>query len=152
MFSLVHLHLLVNHSPLYCEMFSFAFLLVGVIRRNRTLVTAGLVIAAIGAVGGLAADWTGDGAADYFDHHNVPGVDKDAIKLHDEAATFVVMSSCITGVFALFVLWRSRGRDRARWMEIVAIVLTLWSVSVAARVSLLGGRVHHQEVRDVIHG
>ena len=152
MFSLVHLHLLLNHSPLFSELFSLGFLLVGVIRRNRTLVTAGLVLAVIGALCGLAADWTGDGAADYFDHHNIAGVDKTAIKVHDEAAGWFVTSSCIAGGFALLVMWLSRRRERARWMEIVTIVLVLWSNTVVARVALLGGRIHHEEVRAVVHG
>jgi hypothetical protein len=32
------------------------------------------------------------------------------------------------------------------------IVLTLWTITIAVRVALLGGRIHHPEVRAVIHG
>ena len=42
--SVVHLHLAINHSPLYTELFAFFFVLIGLIRKNRAWVTAGLVI------------------------------------------------------------------------------------------------------------
>ena len=144
-----HLHLAINHSPLYAEVFAFFFLLIGTLRRNRTLVTSGLVIAIIAALCGYAADWTGNGAAEILKNANlqIAGVDTQAIGLHDQAATFVLISGSITGAVAIIALWWRR-----RWLEIVLIVLTLWSVSVAVRVALLGGRIHHPEVRAVIHG
>lgn len=144
-----HLHLAVNHSPLYAEVFAFFLLLIGVIRRNRTLVTAGLVTAIVAALCGYVADWTGDGAANILQHANPPiaGVDTQAIGLHDEAATFVLVSGSITGAAALIALWKRR-----RWLEIVIIVLTFWSITVAVRVALLGGRIHHPEVRAVVRG
>ena len=32
-------------------------------------------------------------------------------------------------------------------MEIVIAILIAWSLSVAGRTALLGGRIHHEEVR-----
>jgi hypothetical protein len=144
-----HLHLAINHSPLYAEVFAFFLLLIGVIRRNRTLVTAGLVTAIVAALCGYVADWSGDGAADILKHANPPiaGVDLQAIGLHDQAATFVLISGSITGAAAIIALWKRR-----RWLEIVILVLAFWSITVAVRVALLGGRIHHPEVRAVIRG
>jgi hypothetical protein len=149
-----HLHLAINHSPLYAETFAFFLLLIGTIRRNRTLVQTGLVVAIIAALCAFAADWTGNGAADILQHANPPiaGVDTKAIGLHDQAATFVVISASITGVVAIIALWWGRRGTRPRWLEIVLIVLTLWSITVAVRVALLGGRIHHPEIRAVIRG
>ena len=41
----VHIHLAINHSPLYATLFAFFFLLIGMIIRNRSIATAGLVLA-----------------------------------------------------------------------------------------------------------
>ena len=144
-----HIHLAINHSPLYAETFAFFFLLIGTLRRNRTLVTSGLVIAIVAALCGGAAYWTGNEAADILKNANPPiaGVDVQAIGLHDLAAGFLLGAASITGVAAIIAL-----RWRRRWLEIVLIVLSLWTVSVAVRVALLGGRIHHPEVRAVIHG
>lgn len=150
-----HIHLAINHSPLYAETFAFFLLLIGVIRRNRTLTTAGLVVAVVAALCGAAAYWTGDEAADILKDMNPPiaGVDVQAIGLHELAAKFLLGGASITGVAAIAALWWGRrGRTRPRWVEIVMIILSLWTVTIAVRVALLGGRIHHPEVRAVIHG
>lgn len=152
MFSLVHFHLAINHSPLYTETFAFFLLLIGVIRRNRTLVTSGLVVAIIAALCAIAADTSGNGAADFVQHANPPlaGVDLKAIGLHDEAAGYFLTAACITGGVAIIALWWGRRRERPRWLDIVMIVLIAFSLSIVVRVALLGGRIHHQEVRAVV--
>jgi len=142
-----HLHLAINHSPLYAETFAFFLLLIGTIRRNRTLVTTGLVVAVVAGLCGAAAYWTGDEAADVIQKANIPGVDTQAIGLHELAAKFGLAATAITGAAAFAALWWRR-----RWLEIVIVILSLWSVSVIVRVALLGGRIHHPEVRDVIRG
>lgn len=150
----VHLHLAINHSPLYATLFAFFFVVIGMILRNRTVVTAGLVITIIAALCGIAAYWSGDQAADIIDHSPpIAGVDKTMIGIHDQAATFVVVSTCISAAFAIaaMILGRRRGA-RPRWMEVVMAVLLLWSISVVVRVALLGGRIHHPEVRAVVRG
>ena len=150
----MHLHLAINHSPLYATMFAFFFVLIGMIIRNRTIVTAGLVISIVAALCGGAAYLTGDQAADLVDHSPpIAGVDKTMIKEHDQAATFVVLSTCITAAFAIATLFVGRKRGaNPRWMEVVTAVLLLWSLSVVIRVALLGGRIHHPEVRAVVRG
>ena len=147
-----HLHLAINHSPLYAETFAFFLLLIGTIRRNRTLVTAGLVTAVIAGLCGAAAYWTGDGAADVLQKANIAGVDTQAIGLHALAAKFGLASTAITGVAAIVALWWGRRATGPRWLDIVIIILAFWSVTVVLRVALLGGRIHHPEVRDVIRG
>lgn len=154
MIGLDHVHLAINHSPLYSEVFAFFLLLIGTIRRNRTLVTTGLVMTIVAALCGYAADWSGNGAADILQKANPPiaGVDTKAIGLHDEAATFVLVSGSITAAVAIVALWWGRRGTRPRWIEIVVIVLALWSVTVVLRTALLGGRIHHPEVRAVVKG
>ena len=150
MFSAVHLHLAVNHSPLYGEVFAFFLVLIGVIRRNRTLVTAGYVFAIFAAAGAIVSDQSGDGAARYLKQANLAGVDMSLVREHDQAATFAVASTCIAAALSVVAMWLGRGRERRRWLDIVIIVVMAWSISVVARVALLGGRIHHQEVRPVV--
>ena len=144
----VHIHLAINHSPLYATLFAFFVLLIGVVRRNRTLGNAGLVITIIAALCGIAADLTGGKASDIIDHSPpIAGVDKTLIHEHDLAASFAVTSTCIAGGVALILFFYRR-----RWLEILLIVILAWSFSVVARTALLGGRIHHPEVRPVASG
>ena len=148
-FSAVHVHLAINHSPLYGELFAFCLVLFGLIKKRREFITAAFVVAILAALGAIASDLTGDKAADFVAHANPPiaGLDKTLIKEHDLAAGFCVISSCVTGFVAIIALFIGRRGTRPRWLEIVIAILIAWSLSVAGRTALLGGRIHHEEVR-----
>jgi hypothetical protein len=140
-FSAVHIHLAFNHSPLYAELFALCLVIFGLSKAKRDFVTAGLVVAIIAALCGIAADLSGDGAANFLTKANPPiaGVDTKLIKEHD-----------VMAIVALFI-GHKRG-VRPRWLEVVIAIAILWSLTVVARTALLGGRIHHQEVRAVSGG
>jgi len=150
----MNIHLAINHSPLYATMFAFFFVLIGLLKRNRTIVTAGLIIAMIAALCGVAAYLSGDEAADLIDKSApIAGVDKTMIHEHDLAAGFVLLSSGVAAVFAIVVLVVGRKRGAVpRWMDVVMVIILLWSLSVVARTAQLGGRIHHPEVRAGVRG
>ena len=154
MFSAVHMHLAINHSPLYSDAFAFFVLLVGIVRRNRTLVTTALVVTIIAAVAGIATNTTGDGAERFFRKAQPPvaGVDLDAIHEHEDAAGWFVAPACVTAAIAAFALWWGSRRERPRWLEVVILIAVAFCLSIVIRVALLGGRIHHQEVRAVVSG
>jgi hypothetical protein len=151
-FSAVHIHLAINHSPLFAELFAFCLMIFGLFKRRREFVTAGMVVAIIAALCGIATDLSGDRAADFLANAKPPiaGVDTKLIHEHDLAADFVVISSCITAVIAIAALFIGHRKGaRPRWLEIVLAILIFWSLTVVARTALLGGRIHHQETRPV---
>ena len=139
----VYLHLAINHSPLFATLFGFFVLLIGLLKRNRSVATTGLVFAILAGVCASAAFFTGDQAADIVDHSApIAGLEKSLIREHELAADFCLAASCITGVLAIVTLF-----VRRRWLEIVVLVFLAWSLSVVMRTALLGGRIHHPEVR-----
>jgi hypothetical protein len=144
--SFVHLHLAINHSPLYATLFAFFLLLIGMMIHNRSVVTAGLVIVIVAALCGLAAYYSGDQAKDIIDKGPpIAGVEKTMIEPHDQAAGFFLLSSGVAAALALVTLF-----IRRRWLEVVLLFVLVWSLTVVVRVALLGGRIHHPEVRAVI--
>ena len=70
---------------------------------------------------------------------------------HADAAAWFLGAACITAVLSIvaLIVGRKRG-ERPRWLEIVALLLILFSITVVARTALLGGRIHHPEVRAVV--
>jgi len=150
----VHLHLAINHSPLYAEMFGFALLLIGTIIRNRSVATTALFVAIVAALCAIGADVSGDQAADIIDHSPaIAGVEKNLIGPHDEAAGYFLVAACVTGALAMAALIVGRKKDvRPRWIEMVVLIALLVSLLAAARTALLGGRIHHPEVRAVVSG
>ena len=148
----VHLHLAINHSPIYATLFAVVLLLISMIVRNRGVATTALWFAVVAGLFGVAAYLTGDQAKDIIDKGPpIAGVEKMMIEPHDQAAGWFLISSCVSGGIALIVLFvGSKRGTRPRWMEIGVFVLLLWSLAVGIRVALLGGRIHHEEVRAVI--
>lgn len=147
-----HLHLAINHSPLYSELFAFGLLVIGLLARKRTLVTAGLVVAIIAALCAFAATWSGDGAAEIIKKSPpIAGLDKTLIGPHQDAADYFATAAYITGGLALISLiigWR-RG-ERFRWLDGLIALAVLFSLSIAVRTALLGGRIHHPEERAMV--
>jgi len=152
--SVVHLHLAINHSPLYAELFAFFFMLAGLLRKNRGLVTSGLVICIVAALCAGAAYWSGDQASDVIDQSPpIAGLEKTMIGPHADAAGWFLGAAAVTGVLAIvaLIVGRKRG-ERPRWLEVVVLLLILFSLTVVARTALLGGRIHHPEVRALAGG
>ena len=153
--NLVHLHLAINHSPLYSELFALALLVIGLLARKQTLITAGLVVAIIGALCAFAATYTGDGAETIIKQSPpIAGVDKKLIDPHSQAADYFSTAAYITAGLALISLiigWR-RAAGRFRWLDALIALCVLVSFTAAGRTALLGGRIHHPEVRAVTGG
>ncbi|MDQ6801319.1 MAG: hypothetical protein M3041_10820 [Acidobacteriota bacterium] len=153
-FNFVHIHLAINHSPLYTELSAFLLMLIGIGRKNRTLVTAGLVFCIVAALSGGVVFFTGDQAKDIIDGGPpIAGVEKLLIGPHQTAATNFLIISLITGALAIIALYFGRGgRLRPLWFEWLLVFLIFVSLFLAAFTGLLGGRIHHQEVRYLITG
>jgi len=150
--NIVHLHLAINHSPLYSELFAFVFLVIGLMSGKRTLVTAGLVVAIIAAGCGFVLAWSGEGAQNTINHSPpIAGVDKTLIEEHSHSADYFTIAAYITAGFALLSLiigWR-RGHRFGRLDALIALFVLI-SLVIAGRTALLGGRIHHPEVRAVV--
>ena len=153
--NVVHLHLVLNHSPLYTELFAFALLVIGLLARKQTLVTAGLVVAIIGALCAFAGGWTGEGSETILKNSPpIAGVDQKMIEPHAQAAGYFIIAAYVTAGLALISLiigWRRAG-GRFRWLDGLVALCVLVSFVAAGRTALLGGRIHHPEVRAVTGG
>jgi hypothetical protein len=150
----IHIHLAINHSPLYTELIAFFLIVIGAGRRNRSLATAGLVMCIFAALSGAAAFFTGDQAKDIINAGPpIAGVEKLLISPHEDAARNFLIVSCITGALAIVSLFLGRGgRPRKAWVEWLLAFLILVSFFLAGFTGLLGGRIHHPEVRYLITG
>lgn len=153
-FTAVHIHLAINHSPLFAEIFAFCLAIFGLLKARREFVTAGLIVAIIAAVCGFVAMQSGDKAADYLLNAKPPiaGVDTKLIGEHDDAAGYFLIFSCITGVLAIVALFIGHRRGtRPRWLDWVLVFLMLDCTAIAARTAYLGGQIHHPEVRAIVN-
>lgn len=137
----IHLHLILNHAPLFGELFAVSMLVVAGVLRSRTLLRTALAVVILTALGSIPVLLTGRAAGDAIG--KVEGIDQDAIGPHEDAAERFLVAAEAAGLAALVAL----ARPRRATIGIVS-VLTLISLGLAGWTANLGGLIHHNELRE----
>jgi len=145
MFTGAHLHLLVNHAPIFGSLFALALLVASyftsadVLRRTAFLVLIGTAIA------GAAADLSGDAAENAV--RGLPGVRRVVIEAHSHMADKAYILAGVLGVLSLVALVRWRRRPIPASATLVALLGTAFVGGAMMYTGLLGGQIRHTEVR-----
>src|SRR6476620_7836552 len=82
MLSGAHLHLLVNHAPIFGTIFAFALLIASYFTSADVLRKTALVVVVLSAIAGAVADLSGDAAEDAI--RGYPGVKRQMIHAHEQ--------------------------------------------------------------------
>jgi uncharacterized membrane protein len=145
MFTGAHLHLLVNHAPIFGCLFAFALLVVSYFFAPDTLRRTALVVLVAAAIAGNAADLSGDSAEEAV--KGLPGVRHDDIEAHQGMAERAFILGDILGVLALGALFYWRRRPIPGGVTAVAVLATAFVGGAFIYTALLGGRIRHTEIR-----
>lgn len=140
-----HLHLLVNHAPILGALFAVMLLAVSFAYQRDVLRRVALVALVGVALAGAAAKYSGEPAEDGVER--MPGVTREAIHEHEEAADVAFIAAAVVGVLALGVLVRWRRAPMPAGVGAVMLVATLGVAGTMAYTGLLGGQIRHTEVR-----
>lgn len=146
MYSLAHVHLLLNHFPIIVTALGLLVLIIAMVRKRDDLTRVAFWLFVGGAVSALPTYLTGDPAEQAVE--DMPGVTRQLIHAHEDAAVWAAIIVGILGVFALWALWRYR-RPAAlpAWVVRTALIVSLFGSTAMARTGLLGGEIRHTEVR-----
>jgi uncharacterized membrane protein len=143
-----HLHLVVNHLPVFAVLFASALVVAGLAFKKKPLVDAGLVLAVVAAVGALAAVQTGERAEGIVEE--LAGVSEAMIEQHEEAAEAALLAMLALGAVAVLSLAAparmARAKTATTW---VSLALTFLAFGLVARAANLGGMIRHTEISDV---
>lgn len=142
-----HVHLIVNHLPLFAALFGGGLLAYGLLRNQRALKSAGLVLGVIAGVGVVVAVQSGERAEDVVEAY--VGVDDRALEAHEEAAEITQWGAVSLGLISLLGLVvpsdREKLRGRAEGAALLAFIVVFGMV---ARTANLGGPIRHPEITD----
>jgi len=141
----VHLHLLVNHAPLFGAFFALALLVASFIWAPDVLRRTAMIVLVFTALSAVASDLTGDPAEDAI--RGFPGVRREVIHEHEEFGEKSYIAASIVGVLALVALVRWRRAPLPRSAALGALAAAAVVSGMMAWTALLGGRVRHTEVR-----
>jgi hypothetical protein len=145
MFTGAHLHLLVNHSPIFGSLFALALLIASYFTSADIFRRTAFVVLIATAIGGAAADLSGDAAEEAV--KGLPGIKQELIDAHSHMGDKAYILAGILGVLALIALVRWRRKPVPGSVTLVAVLATAFVGGAFIYTGLLGGQIRHTEVR-----
>jgi hypothetical protein len=140
-----HLHLLVNHAPIFGAVFALCLFLASYRWAPDVLRRAGFVLLIFTGVAGAAANYSGEPAEDGI--RGFPGVQRAVIHEHEEMGEKSFIVASLVGVLAIAMLVRARTAPVSSGVAATGLVASLNVAAMMGYTGLLGGRVRHTEVR-----
>lgn len=140
-----HIHLLLTHFPIMGTLIAGAIMIWAIIKNNPKFkdFAAGLVI--VLAVSAIIVDNTGESAE--HTAKNIPGVTKQAIHTHEDAAQPALIITLAAGlVCAVFLFFSIRKLPMRKSLFTVCTVLTVLAFAAMARAGYYGGQIRHTEI------
>jgi uncharacterized membrane protein len=143
--NLPHVHLLLNHFPIIGTVIALGLFLFALIGKSDDLKRASLVIFAGIALLSIPTYMSGNGAEEAL--RKLPGVSKNAIMAHNNAALVSLVFVELTGMFAWLGLWQFRRFLHARgWTLATVVVLSIAAVFFMTVTGNTGGQIRHTEI------
>lgn len=136
-----HLHLLVNHAPVFAFAFALPLFLYVLLRRDEGVWRAAVFLGVVGALGAFTALQTGEGAEEFLEERVT--FSEDALHVHEERAEVATVISVVAGALTALAWWFRRGREGvALGSSLVATIAAAGSIAWAAHA---GGPIRHPE-------
>jgi hypothetical protein len=139
-----HIHLMINHLPVIGLAVPITLLLVDWARKNRKLEWLSLQMFVVFALLGIPVYLTGSPASHQL--REMPGISRDAIHRHSNAADFAFWTMEGLGAISLGALYKFRSTETVPQrltaallaLAVVALGLMLWTAD-------LGGKTRHSK-------
>ena len=144
-----HLHLILNHAPLFALIGAIALLVWGLVRSSPEVRLVARITFIIAALAGLAAFFTGKGAEEAFE--NVPRFIEGLVERHEDASTAALVGIMLCGVLAAVGIAIDRASARAKRLAVGTLfAASLVTLGLTAYAANLGGQIRHSEVRSTV--
>jgi len=139
-----HLHLIVNHIPIFTTVIGIFILMWGMYKSSSSIRNIAFILFIFGAVGSYVAIETGESAEDIVEE--VATVSHDAIHDHEEAAELSLWFAIVMGLLSVGALAAKKLNLRFETsLHIVILVTALITAGILMYVAYEGGEIMHQE-------
>jgi len=141
-----HLHLLLNHIPVFGSLFATLLIGWGLLRKSEDVLRLGLALAVVIGIATWGVQLTGEPAEEIVEH--LAGVSRRTIHAHEEAsewATYVIAAAAVAALLTLLMMRRRRAA--ARTLALLTLVVSLVGFAAVSRAAFLGGEIRHPEAR-----
>lgn len=149
MISAAHLHLMVNHIPLFGMLFGIMLLVIYFVRQNhRQALLIGLAMILVSGLASVPTFYSGESAEDVVE--NQANVSEKFIHEHEEAAEVSVWFLAAAGALSLMSLLSIYLKKEAmtKKLYLATLLSSVVAIGLTARTANLGGKISHPELRD----
>lgn len=141
-----HLHLALNHVPVFAAVFGFLILASGIFLRSFHVRNVGLSFLVLSALVAIPVYLTGESAEAVVE--NIQGTAEGLIDEHQAAAQLSLALAFVSGIFAigaLIPLCAAYARLRA-FLILGALFVSVLTCASMAWTANLGGQIRHTEI------
>lgn len=140
-----HVHLVINHAPLFGLVAGVVLLGWGVLRRSYEVRLASYAAFILSGIAAIAVYLTGGAAESLIE--DLPGIAESAIERHEEMAKIALVFICASGIVAVMAIFAERGTLALRRSVLATLlVVALVALGVVGYAANLGGQIRHSEI------
>jgi uncharacterized membrane protein len=142
-----HIHLFMNHIPIWGGIFAFLFFVYSTAKKRNDLFKFSLWFFIVIALATIIVYLTGEPAGEPI--KNLPGIGEDIIDKHEEASLlpFILIEVLGAASIAGLILIRKTNMQKA-WFTYPFIIISFVFLVSLAYAANLGGQIRHTEIRS----
>lgn len=147
MFSMAHLHLLVNHFPIVGSIFISVMFIIALLFKNVFLQKVSLWFLVVVALSTALTYVSGDGTKAAV--RGLSQVSDNMVAAHEQAARYGLVIMFVAGLLALVgIVLYSKKSVLPLYFRISVVVVLLISIVILTYIGFLGGLIMHPEIRS----
>lgn len=140
-----HIHLVLNHAPLFGVLAGIVLLLWGLLRRSYDVRLASYAAFILSALAAIAVYLTGGAAESLIE--DPPGIKESAIERHEDIAKIAMVAIGATGALAAITVFVEHSGLALRRSALAALLaVALVALGVVGYAANLGGQIRHPEI------
>lgn len=141
-----HLHLLVNHFPIFLPLFGLIILILGIIFKSEITKRISLGMFIFGGIFAFVASQTGEGAEDIAESLSRS---HDLIHEHEEAAELFSLVSYLLTLISIVALWLNwKKHPFSNLFTYITLVVSIVVLYLSYPTGQTGGEITHPEVSN----
>ena len=142
-----HLHLLINHLPIFGSILGALVLAYGLLTKTLQTTIAAYLVLIISSIGAFIANQTGEAAEETVE--NMQGISENLIKEHEESAEIALIAMIILAILSLIALFVAYKKSSYSYsLGWFTLIVALVAFGIIARTGYLGGQIRHSEIRS----
>ncbi|MCB0309491.1 MAG: DUF2231 domain-containing protein [Bdellovibrionales bacterium] len=138
-----HIHLLVNHLPIFSMPVALVFVLFSLRRNNRPFLNFSLWVLFVCTLTTVGAYFSGENAEHMVE--KLEFVRKTMIHTHEDAGVISLWLAGVTSALTLVAIFLRSSVKKIVFVQI-SIAASLITVASLAYTGYLGGKIHHPEI------